>query len=711
MTSQTTEFPTSASAQIQQPQAAEWDDAEPSIDLMEYAHLIWNQRWIVIGVAVVVVILAAAWSLTRPKMYQASATIILQPSPNLTNNAVEGAMNWYQMDRIIANQVQILTTRSLAERTARELGLAGGNEKAGAGILLGGLSVKPIDETFAIRLSMTGRDPQQVAQWLNVYLDEYIEANIEDGIQRSRQVFEVIQSRLDPLRDRVFDAEQALMRFQERDDAVLFADQDKNVITEQVDRLTSEYADAKAERIRLETQLNALENVRTSDVSSAGLPEVLRTDTLSSLRRQRDELQAELKNQLRSLKEGHPVIQDLRAQLASVDARLDAEIGNIRQSLQTEYDIVAGRERRLYQSIQNLKEQSIELSKQTLEYDRLHREYEQNKGFLEQMLALSNQADIAQTATLNNVRIIQPAIAPGGPYSPNVQRNLLTGILLGLVLGMALVITMDLMDQTLRTPDEVERHVGIEVLSALPKFDEGSAHALRESFQATRTALMLAARGEGCHVVQVTSAVPSEGKTTVAFNLAKVLSMGGSRVLLIDCDLRKPRLHKVINAKNVRGLTSVVLGERETEEVTHTLNDVPNLDVITSGPLPPNPPELFGKSSFSRLLDAARTRYDWVIVDTPPVASVTDPVMCARTVDLVLLVIQYAGAKRQVVHESVRLLSRTGVRVAGALLNKVDMKRDSYYYSTYYSYYHYGHYGDEPSTTPVAKTDAGQSSA
>jgi capsular exopolysaccharide synthesis family protein len=166
-------------------------------------------------------------------------------------------------------------------------------------------------------------------------------------------------------------------------------------------------------------------------------------------------------------------------------------------------------------------------------------------------------------------------------------------------------------------------------------------------------------------------------------------------VLLIDADLRKPRIHRMIKAKNVRGLTSVVLGERMASEVIHHFPNVPNLDLITSGPLPPNPPELFGKQTFRQLLDEARANYDWVILDTPPVASVTDPVICANSADIALLVVEYGSTRRQVVREAVRLMSRTPVHIAGVLLNKIDLERDHYYYSGYYSYTRYGYYGDQ----------------
>ncbi|HSN55336.1 MAG TPA: polysaccharide biosynthesis tyrosine autokinase, partial [Candidatus Sulfomarinibacteraceae bacterium] len=667
------------------------------IDLMEYVRLVWARKWLVVGVLLSVVVFATAWSMTRPKLYRATTKITLQPPPQLSNNQFDLAMNWWQMDRIIADQVQILKTRALAQRVVDRLGLAShpafiGGDATGA--ILGSISAEPIEGTFVVEVSMTGRDPAAISEWLNIYIEEYTAANIEDSIERTRRVYDVIQSRLDPLRVKVSESEQQLMRFREREDAVLLADQDKNVITEQVTTLTTEYAQAKAERIRLETKLNALSNMRAANISETSFPEVLQDETVKNLVQQRNDFQGRLTEKLRSLREGHPEIQDLRARIANLDQQILDQVEAIKQSIQTDFDIVSRRERSLYNNIQSLREQTIDLSKQTLELERLERDYNQNKAFLEEMLARSNEADIASTKTLNNVRVIEPALPPGGPFRPNPPRTIALASVLGLFLGIGLVVGLDFLDHTLRSPDQVERYVGLETLTVLPKMTKDNEHALREAFQSLRTALMLAARGDDCHVVMVSSAVPEEGKTTTIYNLAKALAAAGSKVLLIDADLRKPRLHRMIQAKNVRGLTSVVLGERTASEVIHHVPDVPNLDLITSGPLPPNPPELFGKHSFGRLLEEARAVYDWVLIDTPPVAMVTDPVICASSAELSLLVVQYGSTRRQVVREAVRLLGRTGTHVAGAVLNKVEIDRDPYYYGGYYAYTRYGYYGD-----------------
>jgi len=684
-------------------------DQEPEFRIMEYVNLIWIRKWVLVWVFLATVTLGLARALTQPKLYRSVARIALLPSPQLSKTDVDSMMNFWQMDRYIADQVQVFQTRQLAQRVVDRLGLESqpGFGSDAATSLLNRIEIEPLEGTDVLEIWMVGKDPGQVAEWLNLYVKEFIAANIEDGLERTRQIYEVIQSRLNPIRDQLAESEQQLMQFREREDALLFADQDKNVISEQVNTLTTEYAQAKADRIRLETKINALRQLRASNLSETGFPEVLADTTIQALRQQRNELGMELADKLRTFKEGHPTIKELRSRVAGVDGRLRQEIENVLTALQTDYDIARRRETSLFDNIQQLKEQSIELSKQTMEYERLKREYDQNKAFLEDMLARSKEADISSSASLNNVRIIEPALPARTHFSPSLQKSLAISGALGLLLGIGLVLGLDYLDQTLRTPEAVERYLGLEVLSVLPKLTEDNARVLRESFQSLRTAVMLAARGEGCHMLMVTSAVPAEGKTTVVFNLGKVLASAGSRVLLIDADLRKPRLHRIISAKNVRGLTSVVLGERELHEVITAVADVPNLDVVSSGPLPPNPPELYGKASFSRLLAKAREDYDWIIIDTPPVASVTDPVICSSLVDMVLVVIQYGHARKQLIRDALRGLSRTGVRVAGCLLNKVDVDRDHYYYSYYYSsYYRYGYGEDEQSDKRINTSSA-----
>ncbi len=671
------------------------EETEPEINVMDYVHLVWGQKWMIVAVVVVAMLIGGAWAFTRTKLYRATTRIALEQAPQIIKNQVYSGISWWELQHYAQDQVQVIETRRLAERVARKLGLGGPGNDSGAYQLLGSLTVKPVKDTNVLELSMINPDPKKAAEWLNLYVQEYIAINIEDNLDRTRKVYQVIQSKLDPLRKQLEASEQKLLQFKERKDALLVGDQDKNVITEQVNTLTSAYAKAKTERIKLETKIAALKRLKAENLSGASLPEIMNDPTIQQLRQQKNQLEVELAEKLRTYKSGHPIIKGLRSRIQGLNDQISAQIQRIVQSLQTDYQIKKDREQALYANLQALRKQAIELSKQTLEYDKLQHEYEQNKRFYEEMLQRSKETDISSTAGLNNVRVIDPAVVPKAPYRPNPQRTLLLSLVLGLFLGVGLVLGLDYIDQTIRTPEDVEHYLGSEPLVAVPAYTGETSNVAREVYHSLRTALMVAARSEGSQVILVTSATPQEGKTTTAFNLAKTLAVSGSKVLILDADLRKPALHHLIQTKNVRGLTSIVLGKREIADVAHTIADVPNLDIVTTGPLPPNPPELFSKNSFVRMLEQAREKYDWIILDSPPVASVTDAVIMAQVTDLVLVVVRYGFAKRKVINDAMRQLTRTGARIAGVVLNYVDLERDHYYYAGYYSYYRYGYGEDE----------------
>ncbi|HHQ47653.1 MAG TPA: polysaccharide biosynthesis tyrosine autokinase [Acidobacteria bacterium] len=672
------------------------EETEREFSLVEYTDLLWRQRWLIAAVVLICILAGGAWAFTTTKMYRARTRIAFEQAPQIIKSQIYGGPSWWELQQYTKDQMLVLQTHRLAERVAEKLGLNANPAfgKDPAAMLLGRLKIENVKDTNILELSMTGKDPDKVAEWLNVYVQEYIAINIEDNLNRTRKVYQVISEKLNPLRQQLEQSEQKLISFKEKEESFLVGDQDKNVITEQVNTLTTEYAKAKAERIKLETKIAALQGVDVTSLSRATLPDVLQDPTIQQLKRQLDDLEVELADKLRTYKSGHPVIKELRSRISSIKLRIKQQIQTIVKGLRTDYRIRKAREASLYRALQQLRDQAINLSKQNLEYEKLQHEYEQNKTFYEQMLQRSKETDISASAALNNVRVIDPAEPPKHPYKPNPPRILSLSLILGLFLGVGLAFGLDFIDQTLRRPEEAERYLGLETLAAVPKFTDETTHVAREVYQSLRTAVMMAAREEGPQVLMVTSAAPQEGKTTTAFNLAKALAAGGSRVLVVDADLRKPRFHRILGVKNVRGLTSIVLGERGIRDVIHTVADQPNLDIITSGPLPPNPPEVFGKASFKRMLDEARSQYDWIVIDTPPVSSVTDAVICARLTDMVVLVIRYATVKRGVILNSVRQLAKTGTRLAGIVFNDVTMERGSYYYNYYYAYYHYG-YGEE----------------
>ncbi len=681
------------------PAGCEGESIEPEIDIREYLRIFWSGRWIILAVTAAAVALGLGWAMTRPKIYEATCTISIDSHPpQIIKNQINLSPTWWELERYINEQERVIRSRTLAQRVVERLGLESNPEfrdiSDPAGMLLSRIKVEPLKagdvSSNVLDISIRGRDPERITEWLNVYVHEYIAFNIEDNLKRMRQIYEVIQSKLEPLRQQLGESERKLTRFKERQDSLFFADQDKNVITEQVSTLTSEYAKTKTERIRLETKINALKAIQKNGGSLSAFPEVANDATIQSLQAELRKLEVELDEKLKTYKGGHPIIKDLRGRIEGIRRQITDQIDRIIQRLRTDYEIKRRREASLFANIQKLKQQSIELSKQTMEYEKLKREYEQNKAFYEDMLARSKEADISGTVAMNNIRIIDEARKPEAPVSPNVPRIVILSLMLGLMLGVGLVFGLDYLDQSFRNPEAIERYTGLEVLAVVPAYDDEPGAAIREVYQSLRTALLFAARGEGAQVLMITSAGPGEGKSTTSRRLAETFAASGSRVLLVDADMRKPSVHRLLEADRKIGLTSVVLGKVSLEEAVVPVPGAGQLHVLPSGPLPPNPPEMFGKESFLALLREARSRYDWVILDLPPVISVTDPVVCSPLADMVLLVVQYGRLDRKVIVGALRQLARAGARVVGAVLNRVDLEREHYYADGYYAgYYHY----------------------
>ncbi len=273
------------------------------------------------------------------------------------------------------------------------------------------------------------------------------------------------------------------------------------------------------------------------------------------------------------------------------------------------------------------------------------------------------------------------------------------GLILGIFLGVGTVLGLDFLDQTIRSPEQAERLLGLEVLGLIPEAKEGHEHATTEALQTLRTALILASRGDKGQVLVVTSAIPGEGKTTIASELSGTLARAGSSVLLTDADLRKPKVHRHFDIDNTQGLTTLMVETGEFDEILVDAPDIAGLKILTTGPLPPNPPELFAKPRFDAFLKEVREHFDWIVIDTPPIASVTDPVICASHADMALVVVRYANARYPIIRDALRHLSRSGVHLPGILLNRYDVQQEHYY--SQYSYYRYA-YSDESGSSSVS---------
>jgi polysaccharide biosynthesis transport protein len=366
-------------------------------------------------------------------------------------------------------------------------------------------------------------------------------------------------------------------------------------------------------------------------------------------------------------------------------------------------------EKSLTQALEQQKADALALNRKGIEYGALARDAASNRQIFESLMQRTKETGIAGELKTSNIRVVDAAETPRSPVTPNTRNNLLLALFGGSTLAVGLAFFFEYMDNRIKSPEEMKQHLGLPFLGMVPAlFDSGVDSPLinkgvpnnfSESFRAVRTNLLFSSADEGGRSIVVTSTAPGEGKTVVASNLAMALAQAGQRVLLIDADMRKPRVHLVFEMLQEPGLSNVLVGNAKSSEAIRTTT-VPGLWVMPAGLLPPNPAELLGSKRFKDFMASLGGHFDWVMIDTPPVMAVTDSSVVAHLVNGVLFVV---GAEMTNRHAAVRALEQLGharAKFVGTVLNRVDLQHNSYYYSPYYRREYSDYYTHAPVKGP-----------
>jgi capsular exopolysaccharide synthesis family protein len=414
----------------------------------------------------------------------------------------------------------------------------------------------------------------------------------------------------------------------------------------------------------------------------------------------------------------HPRLKALMEQMDVVTKAYQKQINETLTTFEKGYQEIIDNEKALHSLMERQKNEAIELSKIEVEYRPLMRAAQQNEKMYGLISTRQKEIDITGPMRTNNVRVLERAIVPVAPIRPKPIQNLTLGLLLGLGTGIALAFAIEALDNTLKTQADVEQFLGVPVLGLVPVIGAAAAPAevlaedLRqrdlgvfldpksvaaECCRSIRTNILFMSPDRPIRTMVITSPSPQEGKTTTAINLGVTMAEAGGRVLLVDTDMRRPRLHRSFGVGNQFGISTVIVGKATLDEaIKHT--DVPNLDVLTCGPVPPNPSELLHTDRFGAVLADCAKRYDRVILDSPPTSAVTDPAVLGNLVDGVVLIIKAGETTRDSAIHARRQLASAKARVVGVIVNAIDFSNPAYGYEYYYrNYYRYGYtYGGGP---------------
>ncbi|MGA9530095.1 MAG: polysaccharide biosynthesis tyrosine autokinase [Terriglobales bacterium] len=733
--------------------------------LREYLRVLIKRKWLVLSCLVGIFAAVAIASLRQTPIFEAAGQIAVNKADSnvITFKDSVPVVDYYDQSDL-DTEVRIIQSDLLALQVIRQLNLDKRPEFGGhpeqkqanlmadplqtdsnrASAVLGAfhanLHVSLIPNTRIIEIHYHSTDPQLAASVVNSLAATYVEQNFKTKFESTMQASDWLSKQLVDLQMKVETSQEKLVRYQ-KEHEILGNDEKQNITTEKLDEINKELTAAESDRMQKEatyrqTQSSDPEVVAAAIIAdSAGSGTTTGSHLLDTLREQQAALRIQIAELSTQFGPSYPKVAQLNNQLKETEHQLQSEVNKSVDHLRGEYLAALQRENLLRDSFERQKQEANKLNESAIEYSLLKRDVESNRTLYEGLLEKLKEAGVTAGLRSNNFRIISAARVPTAPVEPNIPRNLSFAIVLGVITGVGLAFLLENMDNTVRTPEQAQAISALPSLGMIPLGSKATARGsagnrlalasskevvetvtqvrpqsqMAESYRALRTSLLLSNLGAPPKVILVTSARPQEGKSTTSINTAIVLAQKGVRVLLVDADLRRPSIHKVLGMGPRSGLSNVLTGSATLEQAITTSPILPNLSILPAGTPPPNPAELLASANMRDLIMRLRGEYDHIVLDTPPTLSVTDAVVLSPRADATILVIRSGHTTKQALRRSRDILMQVNAHVAGVLLNAVDLKSPDYYYAyeyqgKYTEYYREGPTEDEKEPESKAAT-------
>lgn len=724
------------------------------IHLSEYWAIVRKHARLILLVLAVVLAATAVITLLQAPTYRSTVVLNVEKNRSTPFDIDEGRSLYQGYDpEFLPTQTRLMQSREVAERVVDRLRLTSNPAFAprvsgffsdgaateadpqiarvqAARTVQQGVSVTPVRGTNLVELSFTAGDPETSARIANALAESYIDWNLEARFEVLGQANRFLVTQSEQLRGEIDQLERQLQNYG-REKGIVSLERESNVTMQNLESLNRDYSAAVADRVAKEARYQEL---RTANPTS--IADTLSNGLITQLRNEQARLEREYAEKLNTFKPEWPAMQQLKAQIDKGQQHLttviNETVAKARDNARSEYQTAMRREQSLKAVMAGQKNEALVQNTNAVEYNNLRLEIDSKKALLNSILNQQAETEVSSRLRgerVSNVRVVDQALPPSSRFRPSYRRNALLGGFLGLALGVGLAFFLEYLDRSLRSPQQVEQYLGLPTLGIIPSTSRSTApsysyglrrregrdkkeevaielmpHAhprstIAEAYRDFRTALLLSQAG-GMRSVVVTSALPGEGKTSTAVNLAAVMGQIGRKVLVIDADLHKPRLHQVFQVTNRRGLVSV-LAENADPLTAIAQTKIPNVSVMPSGPSTPNPSGLLTSNSMVELLAAATRNFDFVIVDSPPVGPVADAIVLGHHSDGVVICTRAGRTPRDLVRRVRDRLAFSKVRILGVVINDLSAdptQKDAYYYK----YYGEGYgYTVDPATPPV----------
>lgn len=692
-----------------------------SAHLRDYWKIIRRGRYTVATIFVLALGGTFLKAMLSVPIYRATAVIEVKPEARRILPGQEQWMGtegggWIAEEKYFNTQLEVLRSRDVAERTFRRLRLEhhklfeGMSDPIGAFAAM--IEVRPKSETRLVFVSMSGPDPKECKEWVNVLVDVFVKRNIQQAMESFNGIMDEISRGLDTFRGTLEQADTKRLNIAAEEELYVPENQ-QDILRKRLETFNEQFSAASMEMGSLDAELTGLDRIRKEGGDLMTLPRCAQDPAVMDLTGQRMEAEKDLRRIATEKKPGHPEYVAKQADLAKINNELDEQVGRVLTKLQSQYRLKAAEAEFLHEQIRKTEAESFRVQKAMGGYDISKNDAEAKKKVYDVVAETMERLSVgAQLITMNNnLSVLDSAIQPRIPVKPRKKLMLALGGLLGLVCGLAAVLFMDYLDNTVRSPEDIEQFLGLSILAIVPKRKDANSHAVKEAFQSLRTSILFSSHNREKKILLIASAGPQEGKSSTTASLARTFAATGDKVIVIDCDLRRPTQHVHMNVAREPGLTNYLL-EGRPDEVGRFMQatDLDTLKLMPCGPIPPNPPELLGLPKFRELLAELKRTYDWVIIDSPPVVSLSDTLLLGSMAEIVAIVIKHNENDRDLILRSLRQLREINANIIGAVLNNLDVSKGSgdYYYSGYYYYGEGGTAkgGKKRRTTPKSKDAA-----
>jgi len=727
---------------------AEWDGEE--IHLRDYLDVILRRKWLIVNALLLTFVTALIITLSQTKLYSASATIEVAPQNQKVTKFEEVVSSDLRSREFYDTQVELLKGRDMLRRVIARLSLGDdpvvseavfGSGEPGVIARLKGmlkelivsfipedrrdaqqsaavdaavlreqrlinfiatnLTVTPSRTAMLIEVSFISPDRRLSRDVVNGITNEFVQWKMEKKLDASDLARTFLMKQIDRAKISLEKAEEDLNRFAQQA-RIVSLDSKQNSVYRQLEELNSALALAEADMIgKL-----ALFKQAEKDGPEV-LPEVMSSPMMGELKAEYARLQSEYEKQSVTFQDDYPAVRALLGRMNSIAQRIGEEEQKIFRTVRNHYEAAAEQVAALKLRVENQTQAAMDLNERTTQYKIMAREVETNKQIYQSLLERTREIESMAGVSSSNIHIVNAAELPLLPAKPNVRRNLLLAVVLGIFAGLGLAFFLEYFTDQIANPDEISDRFQIPILGVMPLMKNGAnlyrefvddPHSVfAEALRTTRVSLQLSGASSKSRSFVITSTRPAEGKSTLAANLAMTFAVSGEKVVLVDADLRRPRIHKIFNVSSDGGNGGVGLsGFLAGGSSDHLLckDGVPNLRYIPSGPVPPNPVELLASPRFRKLVKVLEKRFDRVIIDGPPMQGFADTLVVSRMVGGVVLVSSVGETTREALRHFKKTVLNVNSTILGCIINKVDLTR-RYGYSSYYQYYGYYSYGNE----------------